>query len=49
VTLPIDELSAIVIEEAIGIDREFGPGLFESVYEAVLVGRFRSRGLKVDK
>jgi GxxExxY protein len=49
VTLPIDELSAIVIEEAIGIHREFGPGLFESVYEAVLVGRLRSRGLKVDK
>jgi iron complex transport system substrate-binding protein len=49
VALPIDELSAIVIEEAIGIHREFGPGLFESVYEAVLVGRLRSRGLKVDR
>lgn len=47
--LPIDELSAIVIEEAIGIHRQFGPGLFESVYEAVLVGRLRSRGLKVDR
>jgi iron complex transport system substrate-binding protein len=49
VTLPIDELSAIVIEEAIGIHREFGPGLFESVYEAVLVGRLRARGFKVDR
>ena len=47
--LPIDELSALVIEEAIGIHREFGPGLFESVYEAVLVGRLRLRGLKVDR
>lgn len=47
--LPIDELSAIVIAEAIGIHREFGPGLFESVYESVLVGRLRSRGLKVDR
>lgn len=48
-TLPIDELSAIVIEEAIGIHREFGPGLFGSVNEAVLCGRLRSRGLKVDR
>ena len=48
-TLPIDDLSAIVIEEAIGIHKEFGPGLFESVYEAVLVGRLRARGLKVDR
>lgn len=47
--LPIDELSAAVIEEAIGIRREFGPGLFESVYESVLVGRLRSRGLKVER
>ncbi|MEA1619283.1 GxxExxY protein [Erythrobacter sp. T5W1-R] len=47
--LPIDELSAAVIEEAIGIHREFGPGLFESVYESVLVGRLRSRGLKVER
>jgi len=45
----IDELSAIAIEEAISIHREFGPGLFESVYEAVLAGRLRKRGLKVDR
>jgi len=45
----IDELSAIVIAEAIAIHREFGPGLFESVYESVLAGRLRKRGLKVDR
>ena len=45
----IDELSAMAIEEAIGIHREFGPGLFESVYEAVLAGRLRKRGLKVER
>ena len=45
----IDELSSIVIEEAIAIHREFGPGLFESVYESVLVGRLRRRGLKVER
>jgi iron complex transport system substrate-binding protein len=47
--IPIDELSSIVLEEAIAIHREFGPGLFESVYESVLAGRLRRRGLKVDR
>ncbi len=47
--LPIDELSSIALEEAIGIHREFGPGLFESVYESVLAGRLRQRGLKVER
>jgi iron complex transport system substrate-binding protein len=47
--IPIDELSSIVIDESIGIHREFGPGLFESVYESVLVGRLRKRGLKVER
>ena len=47
--IPIDELSSIVIEESIAIHREFGPGLFESVYESVLVGRLRRRGLKVEQ
>ncbi|OZA93725.1 MAG: Fe3+ hydroxamate ABC transporter substrate-binding protein [Erythrobacter sp. 34-65-8] len=42
-----DEISGIVIEEAIGIHRELGPGLFESVYETVLAGRLDARGLKV--
>lgn len=47
--LPIDELSSIAIDEAISIHREFGPGLFESVYEAVLAGRLRKRGLGVER
>ncbi|MFM5930381.1 MAG: GxxExxY protein [Novosphingobium sp.] len=47
--IAIDELSAIVISEAIAIHRELGPGLFESVYESVLTGRLRKRGLKVDR
>ncbi len=45
----IDEMSAIVVDEAIGIHREFGPGLFESVYESVLAGRLQSKGLMVDR
>lgn len=45
----IDELTSIAIEEAISIHREFGPGLFESVYESVLSGRLRRRGFKVEQ
>jgi GxxExxY protein len=47
--IPIDELSSIVIEEAILIHREFGPGLYETVYESVLAGRLRKRGFKVER
>jgi GxxExxY protein len=47
--IPIDELSSMVLEEAIAIHREFGPGLYESVYESVLAGRLRKRGLKVER
>ncbi len=47
--MTIDDLSAAVIEEAIGIHRQIGPGLFESVYEAVLFGRLEARGLQVER
>ena len=45
--MQIDEISAIVVDEAIAIHRELGPGLFEIVYEAILAGRLKARGLKV--
>jgi iron complex transport system substrate-binding protein len=41
----IDAISSAVIDEAIGIHRELGPGLFETVYETVLAGRLERRGL----
>ncbi|KPF90978.1 Fe3+ hydroxamate ABC transporter substrate-binding protein [Novosphingobium sp. AAP83] len=47
--LPIDVLSSIAIEEAIAIHKEFGPGLYESVYESVLARRLRGRGLNVER
>jgi iron complex transport system substrate-binding protein len=43
----IDEISAVVISEAIGIHRELGPGLFESVYATILAGRLERAGLHV--
>lgn len=45
--MQIDEISAIVVDEAISVHRQLGPGLFESVYETLLAGRLEARGLKV--
>jgi iron complex transport system substrate-binding protein len=45
----INQISAAVIDEAIRIHREVGPGLFESVYEAILAGRLATRGFQVDR
>jgi len=45
--LPIDEISGIVIDEAISLHRNLGPGLFETVYETVLAGQLEARGLEV--
>jgi iron complex transport system substrate-binding protein len=38
-----------VLDEAIAIHRELGPGLFEHVYETILAGRLERRGLHVER
>jgi len=45
--IPINDLSAIVVGEAIKIHRALGPGLLESVYEAVLAAALERAGLTV--
>jgi iron complex transport system substrate-binding protein len=45
----VDQISAVVVDEAIRIHRELGPGLFESVYEAILAGRLEKRGFQVER
>lgn len=45
----IDEISAAVVDEAVTVHRQLGPGLFETVYETVLAGRLDARGLKVER
>ena len=45
--LDIDRISADVVDEAIRIHRELGPGLLESVYEAVLGRALERRGYQV--
>ena len=47
--MSVDQITSAVIEEAIRIHRELGPGLFETVYETVLAGRLAKRGLQVDQ
>ena len=45
----INVISAAVIDTAIGVHRDLGPGLFESVYETVLAGRLEMAGWHVER
>ena len=45
--LNVEEISAIVVEAAFRLHRDLGPGLLESVYEAVLARVLQKRGLRV--
>ena len=47
--IPIDQISGDVVDEAIRIHRELGPGLLESVYDRVLAAALERRGYKVDR
>ena len=47
--LNVEELSAIVVDAAFQIHRDLGPGLLESVYEAVLARALLRRGLCVER
>lgn len=45
----VDAISADVVDAAIRIHRELGPGLLESVYEIVLAADLERRGHEVDR
>jgi GxxExxY protein len=45
----VEEISAIVVDAAYHLHRDLGPGLLESVYEAVLARKLQQRGLKVQR
>lgn len=47
--MELDAITGVVIEEAIRIHRELGPGLLESVYEVVLARALARRGLRVER
>jgi GxxExxY protein len=42
-----NEIGTIIIDAAIAVHRELGPGLLESVYEIVLAHELSARGLQV--
>lgn len=44
-----NEIGKIVVDAAINVHRALGPGLLESVYEAVLARELTLRGLKVER
>ncbi len=44
-----NEIGRIVVDTAISVHRALGPGLLESVYEAILARELRRRGLTVER
>lgn len=45
--MQLDEVTGILVHEALRLHRGLGPGLLESVYEAVLADVLTRRGLRV--
>ncbi len=45
----VEELSALVVDAAFHLHKELGPGLLESVYEAVLARMLEERGVYVER
>jgi GxxExxY protein len=43
----LDDITGAVIDEAMKIHRELGPGLLESVYEIILARQLERRGFRV--
>ena len=44
-----NQIGTIVIEAAIAVHRELGPGLLETVYEVVLARELQDRGMTVER
>jgi len=44
-----NEIGRIVVDTAIAVHRELGPGLLEAVYEVILTRELSERGLKVER
>ena len=45
----IDEVTGAIVDAAVRIHRDLGPGLFESVYEAILARAIEGKGLLVER
>lgn len=45
----LESLASTVIDTALSVHVDVGPGLLESVYEQLLANRLRSQGLTIDR
>ena len=45
----LEELARLAVDAGFAIHRDLGPGLLESVYEAVLAAHLTGRGVNVDR
>ena len=44
-----DEIAKIIVQAALDLHRDLGPGLLESVYEVLLAGMLQESGLLVER
>jgi len=44
-----NQIGKVVVDAAVAVHRALGPGLLESVYEAILAAELRERGLSVER
>ncbi|MFA5263144.1 MAG: GxxExxY protein [Opitutaceae bacterium] len=44
-----NEIGKIIVDAAVTVHRELGPGLLETVYEAILARELMDRGLNVER
>jgi len=44
-----NEIAKIIVDAAIAVHRELGPGLLESVYEMILAYELEQRGVRVNR
>lgn len=47
--MSINDITAAIVDAALQIHKDLGPGLLESVYEAVLAKKLAERGLRVER
>jgi len=47
--MELDDITGAIVDAAMKIHKELGPGLLESVYEAVLARALQRRGLHVER
>ena len=45
----INKISGEIVDTAVKIHKELGPGLFESVYEEIMFYELKNKGFKIDR